>query len=248
MPGFFWSTRRDDFEGARGAAAAGGVTTVMLMPTEDPRTSTPDYFQLKKEIGEKKSHVDFAIQALVGTSRESMEEMAGMGGVSFELFLAYGGNPDFVIGNDDFELQRVMQMVRDVGGIAGVTPHSPSLVRRLTKDAKEEVEHPTVETFAATRPPLSELLGISRALTAAHFTGTQVHVRALSTRSSVQIVARFKELVRVSSEVMSHHLLFTDEDARRFGPYGVIVPPLTLEGGRAHRPGALRSGDISVGG
>jgi dihydroorotase len=246
IPGFFLSTRLDDFDSATRAAAAGGVTTVMLMPTEDPRTSTPDYFQLKKEIGEKKSHVDFAIQALVGPRSESIEEMAGMGAVSFELFLAYGGNPDFVIGNDDFELQRVMKMVRDVGGIAGVTPHSPSLVQRLTKDAKEEVEHPTVDTFAATRPPLSELLGISRALTAAHFTGTQVHMRALSTRSSVQIVAKFKELVRVSSEVMSHHLLFTDEDARRFGPYGVIVPPLRPEKERRYLREAVRSGDIDM--
>ena len=246
IPGFFLSTRLDDFDSATRAAAAGGVTTVMLMPTEDPRTSTPEYFQLKKEIGEKKSHVDFAIQGLVGPKSESIVEMAELGAVSFELFLAYGGNPDFVIGNDDFELQRVMEMVRDVGCIAGVTPHSPSLVQRLSKEAKEEVEHPTVETFAATRPPLSELLGISRALTAAHHTGTQVHMRALSTRSSVEIVTRFKELVRVTSEVMSHHLLFTDEDAKRFGPYGVIVPPLRPEKERAYLRGAVRAGEIDM--
>jgi len=246
IPGFFLSTRLDDFDSATRAEAAGGVTTVMLMPTEDPRTSTPEYFQLKRELGEKKSHVDFAIQGLVGPKSESIVEMAELGAVSFELFLAYGGNPDFVIGNDDFELQRVMEMVRDVGCIAGVTPHSPSLVQRLSKEAKEEVEHPTVETFAATRPPLSELLGISRALTAAHHTGTQVHMRALSTRSSVEIVTRFKELVRVTSEVMSHHLLFTDEDAKRFGPYGVIVPPLRPEKERAYLRGAVRAGEIDM--
>jgi dihydroorotase len=246
IPGFFLSTRLDDFDSATRAAAAGGVTTVMLMPTEDPRTSTPEYFQLKRDLGEKKSHVDFAIQGLVGPKSESIVEMAELGAVSFELFLAYGGNPDFVIGNDDFELQRVMEMVRDVGCIAGVTPHSPSLVQRLSKEAKEEVEHPTVETFAATRPPLSELLGISRALTAAHHTGTQVHMRALSTRSSVEIVTRFKELVRVTSEVMSHHLLFTDEDAKRFGPYGVIVPPLRPEKERAYLRGAVRAGEIDM--
>ena len=246
IPGFFLSTRLDDFDSATRAAAAGGVTTVMLMPTEDPRTSTPEYFQLKRDLGEKKSHVDFAIQGLVGPKSESIVEMAELGAVSFELFLAYGGNPDFVIGNDDYELQRVMEMVRDVGCIAGVTPHSPSLVQRLSKEAKEEVEHPTVETFAATRPPLSELLGISRALTAAHHTGTQVHMRALSTRSSVEIVTRFKELVRVTSEVMSHHLLFTDEDAKRFGPYGVIVPPLRPEKERAYLRGAVRAGEIDM--
>jgi len=34
------SARLDDFDSATRAAAAGGVTTVMLMPTEEPRTST----------------------------------------------------------------------------------------------------------------------------------------------------------------------------------------------------------------
>jgi len=246
IPGFFLSSRLDDFDSATRAAAAGGVTTVMLMPTEDPRTSTPEYFELKRQIGEKKSHVDFAIQALIGPRIECLKEMAALGPVSYEMFLAYGGNPDFVIGNDDYELQRLMELVRDVGGIAGVTPHSPSLIQRLTKIAKEEVEEPTVETFMSTRPVLSELLGISRALTAAHAAGTRIHMRALSTRSSVEICKRFKGLAEISTEVMSHHLLFTEADAIRFGAYGVIVPPLRPEAERQYLRQALRDGDIDM--
>ena len=59
---------------------------------------------------------------------ESIDELAALGAVSFELFLAYGGMPNFIIGNDDYELARTLRLIRDVGGIAGITPHSPSLI------------------------------------------------------------------------------------------------------------------------
>ena len=52
IPGVVLSTHLDDFGSATKAAAAGGVTTILLMPTDDPRTATPFYFEQKKESGE----------------------------------------------------------------------------------------------------------------------------------------------------------------------------------------------------
>ncbi len=245
IPGFLLSKHLDDFETATKAAAAGGVTTVLLMPTDDPRTATPFYFRQKQESGEGRSFVDFGLQALVGPLTENVRELADLGPVSFELFLAYGGNPQFVVGSDDFELERAMRMVRDVDGIVGVTPHSPSLIARLTAEYKE-APCPTVETRSATRPVLSEALGISRACVAAAETGAAIHVRAISSISSIEIVRRMRELCRLTSEAMSHHLLFTDEDARRMGAYGVITPPLRSAADRAALRAAARDGTIEM--
>ncbi len=77
IPGYLLSKRLDDFTSATTAAALGGVTTVMLMPTDDPRTATGSYFARKRTIGEEKSFVDFAIQALIGplTERQDLDEM-----------------------------------------------------------------------------------------------------------------------------------------------------------------------------
>ena len=77
----------------RKAAAAGGMTTVMLMPTDDPKTATPFYFQQKVAAGSGSSYVDFCVQAVVGPMTESVRELADQGAVSFELFLSYGGSP-----------------------------------------------------------------------------------------------------------------------------------------------------------
>ena len=125
IPGFILSKHLDNFESATKAAAAGGVTTVMLMPTDDPRTATPFYFQQKVAAGSGSSYVDFCVQAVVGPMTESVKELADQGAISFELFLSYGGSPRFIIGVDDYELIRTMSLIRDVDGIAGITPHSP---------------------------------------------------------------------------------------------------------------------------
>jgi dihydroorotase len=245
IPGFILSKHHDDFTTATKAAAAGGVTTVLLMPTDDPRTATPFYFQQKKASGEGRSYIDYALQVIVGPMTESIEELHSLGPVSYEVFLAYGGSPSFMIGSDDYELARVLRLVRDIDGVAGITPHSPSLIQRLTAEQKL-VENPTVATRAATRTVLSETLGISRACTAAMDTGTQIHLRALSCRPSLAIVARFRDLVPLSSEVMTHHLLFDSEDAKRMGSYGVITPPLRSHADRAALRAAVRSGDIDM--
>ena len=65
IPGYLLRHRLDDFGSATAAAAIGGVTTIMLMPTDDPRTVSASYFERKKRTGEQESFVDFAIQALV---------------------------------------------------------------------------------------------------------------------------------------------------------------------------------------
>lgn len=261
IPGYLLSRRFDDFGSATSAAAAGGVTTIMLMPTDDPRTATPDYFKRKRSIGEAQSFVDFAIQALIGPRTELAEiaAMAAEGAISFELFLAYGDNPGFIVGHDDFELQRLLQLVKEVGGTAGVTPHSPSLIGKLTAlqrelEAVQQVPHsgmndghpPPVARFAGTRPTLSEGLGIARACTVAAETGTRIHLRALSSRNSIDIVRRFRDRVPLSSEVMSHHLLFTDEEAAAFGPYGIIVPPIRAKSERDSLRAALRTAEIDM--
>jgi dihydroorotase len=261
IPGYLLSSRLEDFASATSAAALGGVTTVMLMPTDDPRTATGAYFERKRAAGERNARVDFAIQALIGpnSEREDIEEMASLGAVSFELFLAYGGNPGFVIGHDDFELRRLMETVRDIGGIVGVTPHSASLIAKITERQRQfeesrrhrevfekEKARPPVQVFSLTRPTMSEGLGIARACVVAAETQTKVHLRSLSSCSSIGIVNRFRDVVALSSEVMSHHVLFVAEEARHLGPYGIIVPPIRRREDRDGLRRAVRDGDIDM--
>src|SRR5262249_15653742 len=160
---------------------------------------------------------------------------------------ADGGSPRFITARRDYDLARALRLVRDVDGIAGITPHSPTLNTRLTEEHREDL-HPTVRTIAATRPILSEALGISRACTAAAELGTRLHIRAVSTRSALALLRQFRQTVTLSSEVMSHHLLFDADDALRMGSHGVITPPLRPHEDRAALLDAARNGEGDGGG
>ena len=87
---------------------------------------------------------------------------------------------------------------------------------------------------------------MSRACVVAAGLKTKLHIRAVSTRGSVDILRRFRDMALVSSEVMSHHLLFNAEDSKRMGTYGVITPPLRCPDDQAAVQEAVRSGDIDM--
>jgi dihydroorotase len=111
-------THKEDFDSGSRAAAAGGVTTVMVMPTDKPFTQTADQFAEKRALAEGRSHVDFALQALLGPDFANVAALAAQGAVSFEIFM---GLLEPKIDDDD-TLAAALAAVRAAGGVAGVTP------------------------------------------------------------------------------------------------------------------------------
>jgi dihydroorotase len=81
-------THKEDFGSGTRAAAAGGVTTVMVMPTDKPMTTTPELFAEKRALAEKSAHVDFALQAGLGPDITHVRALCDLGAISFEVFLA----------------------------------------------------------------------------------------------------------------------------------------------------------------
>src|SRR5690606_11720243 len=73
---------KEGFATGTRAAAAGGVTTAMVMPTDQPWTLTPQDFQEKQALISGQAHVDVALQAAVAadlSNIDAFEELAEMG-------------------------------------------------------------------------------------------------------------------------------------------------------------------------
>mgnify|MGYP006173265045 FL=1 len=84
-------THKEDFESGSRAAALGGVTTVMVMPTDKPMTQTAQQFAEKRALAQGRCRVDFALQALVGPDLSHVPSLARVGAISFEIFLGLIG-------------------------------------------------------------------------------------------------------------------------------------------------------------
>lgn len=218
-------THKEDFDSGSRAAALGGVTTVMVMPTDSPMTQTPQQFLEKRRLAEGRCHVDFALQALLGPDPAHVAALADCGAISFEIFLGLLGAGQKILHSD--ELVAALKAVREVGGVAGVTPFDEGLASK-----------------APSLPPEVEAAGVARALCAHRIAGGRIHLRQISSVLGLHALGLAAE--GATSEVTPHNLLLTEETLSRLGAVAKVVPPLRPEADTLAMRQALADGRISI--
>ena len=233
-------THKECFASGSRAAAAGGVTTVMVMPTDNPITVTPDQFLEKKELAEGRCFVDYALQAALSTDTEFVRPLADLGAVSFELFLA--DLPPPILLDTARDLLAALAAVKSVEGIAGITPGDDSIVKALSEaEQRDHASNPM--SFARSRPPIAEALGLARACLAVREIGARAHIRQVSCRRSVDLLQALAP-AGLSSEVTPHNLALEAGELARQGPVAKVAPPLRPADDVEAVRSALRDGTI----
>lgn len=236
-------THKEDFETGTKAAAAGGVTTVMVMPTDNPLTLTPEQFVQKRELAERAVHVDFALQAGLGADLQHVRMLAEFGAISFEIFLA-DVSPAILIADAETLLQ-ALSTVESCGAIAGITPGDHDLVTRRTAAARSASKGDWGD-FPASRPPVSEALGVGRACVAARETSARVHFRQISCRASLAVLRGMAASPQISAEVTPHNLVLDEGELLRQGPFAKVAPPLRSRDDVLALREALQDGTVRI--
>ncbi len=213
-------THKEDFASGSAAAAMGGVTTALVMPTDLPPTFTTADWHAKAALAAGRAHIDIGLQA-AATEATHIAALAEAGAVSIEVFL--GDMPPVLLLREDTALRAVMRACRAAGIVLGVTPADDSVIA----EAESRLRRPGGDPmdFFASRPPLSEANGTRRALEAAAETGVALHLRQISCAESLALVQQAHGL-DLTAETTPHYLLLEAEEIRRQGPWAKILPPL----------------------
>ena len=235
-------THKEDFKTGTLAAAAGGVTTVMVMPTDNPFTLTPANYSAKIGLAEGRAHVDFALQAGLGPNRDHVRALAELGAISFEIFMS--DLPPELLTEDAAELVLSLEAVRDSGGIAGVTPGINSLYRRAASLARRDYGG-SLKAFSLSRPPEAEALGVAQACIATSIAQAQVHLRQISCSASLRVLQAMRSAT-ITTEVTPHNLMLSEADFMRLGPVAKVAPPLRPQSDIDDLQQALASGVLDV--
>lgn len=233
-------TQKEDFGTGTHAAALGGVTTVLDMPTDDPWTSSADLLADKMRLASGRIHVDVGFQAVLRAELGGVDALAALGPVSLELFTA--DVPDAFLFPSTDALSQALRRVRDTGITVGVSPGDQSILSGATaRDCSG-----TVEAFLASRPPLAEAQGVARAMLAAADTGACIHVRQINSALGVSAWRRLRDMADASVETTPQNLFFTAQDYARDGARLKASPPLRDASDGAALRAALREGLIDV--
>lgn len=124
---------REDWACGSQCAASGGITTIIDMPLSVPPMVDKEGFQLKLDVAQKESCVDFAFWGgLTPNCVQNMEELNRLGCVAYKGFMSFA-NPDYPQVTDGYLVQG-MRKAATFNGLIGVHVHLTDWRKRFDWD------------------------------------------------------------------------------------------------------------------
>src|SRR5262245_51069477 len=231
---------KETLETASDAAAAGGVTTFVVMPDTDPvidSVALVDFIKRRAD-GVAKVKVHPAGGLTLGLDGQKMSEI-GLIKEAGAVFFTNGDKPV----EDAGVLRRAMQYASSFDAIVASRPDTPALSRNTVM---------TAGAFAARlglrgTPPEAEWIALERDLMLAETTGVRLLVDCLSTARSLGAVERARKAgVKVWCSVAAYSLFFNELDVGDYLTYCKVQPPFRSEADRSALIDGLKRGLIDA--
>ena len=220
---------KEDFFTGTAAAAAGGMTTVLDMPNNDPVTMSTETLRNRMRIAERSVLVNVGFYSELPNDLGGVAGIVAQGAVGFKLFMArqVGGlNID-----DDKALQEAFTRVGELGVPVAVHAEDKALLMANEERLKRASLHDAT-AFLKAHSERVELKSVERLLEISAQTGARLHFCHMTTEEGLKAVIEAKKSGRnVSCEVTPQHLLLSKADFERYGLTLTMMPPLR---GKSH--------------
>jgi len=218
---------KEDFYTGTAAAAAGGITTVLDMPNNDPVTMSTETLKNRMRIAEKRVLVNVGFYSAFPNNLGEVAGIVAEGAVGFKLFMAHqvgGLNID-----DDAALQEAFTEVGELGVPVAVHAEDKALLMANEERLKRANRHDAA-AFLRAHSESVELKAVERLLNISAQTGVHLHFCHMTTEEGLKAVVEAKKSGRtVTCEVTPQHLLLSNDDYERYGLMLTMMPPLRGE-------------------
>jgi dihydroorotase (multifunctional complex type) len=218
---------KEDFHSGTAAAAAGGVTTVLDMPNNDPVTMSAGTLRNRMLLAERKILVNVGFYSEFPKNPDEITNIVAQGAVAFKLFMAnqVGGlNVD-----DDEELKEAFEKVGGTGVPVAVHAENKDAISAKEQQLKR-ARRADVKAFLEAHAEQVELKAIERALRITANIQMRLHFCHVTTKEGLDRVVEAKSSGRnVTCEATPNHLLLSNVDFERVGSLLAMMPPLRSE-------------------
>jgi dihydroorotase len=231
---------RETLESASLAAAAGGVTTIVVMPNTDPVIDEP-------------SLVDFIKRRAAATASVRVLPMAAMtrhlaGDVMTEMgLLMEAGAVAFTDGDRTIANARVMRRVLSYASTFGALIVGHAEDPELSRDASMNEGEYAMRLGIPAAPAEAEAIIVERDIRLVEMTGARYHFGQISTRASLDAISAAKARgLPITCGVSAHHLTLNELDVGSYYTFRKVKPPLRSEADRDEMVEGVASGAIDV--
>jgi dihydroorotase len=217
---------RESLESASKAAAAGGVTSMVVMPNTDPVIDEPSLvdFLLRRAAATAKVRVLPCAALTRGLAGETMTEIG---------LLQEAGAIGFSDGDRSIANARVLRRALSYAATFN------ALVIGHAEDPELVLGASATEGEFATRlglpaaPAIAEAMMVERDIRLVELTGVRYHFGQISTRAALEAVAAAKARgLPITCAVSAHHLMLNELDVGAYLTFRKVRPPLRSEADR----------------
>ncbi len=231
---------KETLKSAARAAAAGGVTSIVVQPDTHPAIDDPATvdFILRRARDIGLVHVYPAGAATKGLNGAEMAEI----GLMHEAGAAYITDVDRPI-VDSRVLRRVMAYAKGFGALVAHRPADP----HLTAGAAATESELAGRLGLPSSPAVAERIMLERDLALAELTGVRLLVDQITTADALESLSRAKSKgQQVWATASINHLTFNEVDIGDYRTFYKLTPPLRCEADRQALVDALAQGLIDV--
>jgi|SRR3989344_61004 len=226
------ATHKEDFLSGSKAAAAGGVTTILDMPNNNPSVVSQQDIDNKKQLAGK-SIVNYGFY--VGASPTNIEIINEIkDAVAVKVYLGSSTGNLLLDKISDF-----VRLMEKTDKLVVVHAENEELIKYFSeKYGKTKMHHMMRDNLAAA-------VSVSESVTTANYLRKRIHIAHMSTKEEVELLRKHKNS-NVSCEVCPHHLFLDKEFFMNKGNFGKMNPPLRYDEDKKALWQAIRDGIVDI--
>jgi allantoinase len=217
------------FEATSQSALAGGITTLVDMPYDNPDPlNTLERLQLKIDAVNRYSHCDVALYATIapGQGTALMAPLAKAGVCAFKIS-SFESHPVRFPRLPASDTLAILEASVETGLPVGLHNEDQEIVRAAIAELKAAGKT-TPEWHEPSRPLSAEMTATAAFLELGAATGAHVHIVHISAPRGYEMVSRYRdEGVNATAELCVHYLHFDNgRDVGRLGARMKVSPPI----------------------
>jgi dihydroorotase (multifunctional complex type) len=235
---------KEDFISGTSAAAAGGITTVVDMPNNQPPTMSVQSLRERMQVAESRILVNVAFNSALPMHIQEIRHIVDAGAVGFKLYLQQqlgGVNVD-----DENALLNVFKKVSETKVPISVHAEDKSTIDKAKENLQQQGRR-DLNAFLKAHSPKAEEKAIGRIIELAKKSGAHIHICHVSSAIGHKAILETKKMgYNVTCEVTPHHLLLNIKHLKKCGNLALEIPPLRTPRDSTYLWQALRKGLIDT--
>ncbi len=230
---------QESFRSAGLAAAAGGVTTMIVRPDTSPAIDTPETLEF---VTRRASEARVRIRHMAAlTKSRAGHEMTEIG------FLLDAGAVAFTdvfnVSSDTKGLSRALTYARSLGALVIGHPQEAGLSKGASATSGKFASLRGIPAVSA----MAERMGLDRDIGLVEMTGVRYHADQITTARSLPALERAKANgFSITAGVSIHHLTLNELDVGDYRTFFKFTPPLRSEEDRLAMVEAVAEGLIDI--